>query len=567
MTSMDQLPDAARDANTSGSAVSSRGASAAGQAEPDPLLYPRPGILAGNRYRLADRIGRGASAEVWRGWDERLSRPVAVKIFRDSTEGDPSARARRSGEARLLAALSHQHLVAIYDAAGFGAEREVSWMAMEFVDGPTLRDVLAAGPLPPATVAAIGRQLADALDYVHRRGAIHRDVKPANVLLANLPGDSAEGPDAQAEPFVKLTDFGVARLLDDTHLTLEGFTIGTANYLSPEQVTGNACGPAVDVYALGLVLLESLTGKIAYPGVGAEAALVRLHRRPHIPDWLPAQWRTLLTAMTARLPTARPSLTVVRTALATLAADTSASAAELATSTRCANADSPVPSGLDDLFPTDLVPLALSADDDEAANASTAAEPVDAGPQRPSWRRRRRGALLLAAAAAVVTAVATPLAFGGSAEPTEAAAATAPSRAPGSHAGSQNAAGSHRPSSRPARLVPAADIRDMRVMHARHHRAHVVVAIQRKKRAVAPHRRHRVHVRHRVQRHRPSGKPAPHGPPPPRAAPGPHERPGPPKPAPPKPPKTKPHAKPDGKHGPHHAAPKPPPDPKKPLQR
>lgn len=559
MTSMDRPPGAARDADTS---AASAGFSATGSAETDPLLYPRPGILAGARYRLVDRIGRGASAEVWRGWDERLSRPVAIKIFRDATEGDPAGRLRRSGEARLLASLSHQHLVAIYDAAGFGSEHEVSWMAMEFVNGRTLREVIAAGPLPAPAVAVIGRQLADALDYVHRRGAIHRDVKPANVLLANHSGE--EGLGAEAEPFVKLTDFGVARLLDDTHLTLEGFTIGTANYLSPEQVTGDTCGPAVDVYALGLVLLEALTGKIAYPGVGAEAALIRLHRPPQIPEWLPAQWRSLLTAMTARVPAARPRLTAVRDALAALAADPPVG---VETADGQASATDGAQSILDDLFPTDPVPLALPEDADVAADVSDRSEAgqwVRANRRESRPRLTRRAALLTAAAAAVVAAIATPLAFGGSASPSEAAAATAPAKP--SPAGSENPARS-RPSGRSARLVPAADIRDMRVTPARRHRTHVVAQlIEPNNRASASHGRHRTQVQHRGRQHHPSRKPAPHKapvprtPPPPRNAPGPYERPAPHlrhKPASPRP-------KPRAEHGLHPYAPRPPHDPKKP---
>jgi tRNA A-37 threonylcarbamoyl transferase component Bud32 len=349
----------------------------------DPLRYPRPGAVAAGRYRLLDRVGRGASAEVWRAWDLRLARPVAVKLFRDGCDGDASSPARRSAEARLLGSLSHRHLVRVYDAfvPAKDADGDVAWIAMELVSGHTLRDLIARGPLPAELVAAIGRQLADALDYVHRCGAIHRDVKPANVLLADLP-DGAADP---GEPYVKLTDFGVARLLDDTRTTQDGFTVGTANYLSPEQVTGEACGPAVDVYALGLVLLEALTGRIAYPGVGAEAALARLRQPPYIPADVGPDWQALLAAMTARLPADRPPLTAVRDALVRMGTDSIPLPVE--------GAGSP----LDGFFSTDSLLV------------------VPAAPRsNPPRRRRYRAAVLLAAAGAAIAAASiAPLAFSG----------------------------------------------------------------------------------------------------------------------------------------------------------
>jgi serine/threonine protein kinase len=165
---------------------------------------------------------------------------------------------------------------------------------MELVEGETLADTLRRGPLPPARTAAIGSSLAAALGYVHGKGLLHRDVKPANILM---------GTDGR----VRLTDFGIARLVDAARVTSTGMMVGTASYLAPEQVAGEPVGPAADVYALGLVLLESLTGQREYAGSTVEVALARLHRAPQVPATLPAGWQALLRAMTDREPAARPT--------------------------------------------------------------------------------------------------------------------------------------------------------------------------------------------------------------------------------------------------------------------
>src|SRR5205823_4403033 len=140
----------------------------------------------------------------------------------------------------------------------------------------------------------LGAQIGNALAYVHGHGTIHRDIKPANILI-----------DREGQP--KITDFGIARLVDSARRTATGVTVGTAAYLSPEQVTGAEVGPACDVYSLGLVLLECLTGRREYPGTGAEAALARLHRPPEIPASLPRPWPGLLAAMTDSDPSRRPA--------------------------------------------------------------------------------------------------------------------------------------------------------------------------------------------------------------------------------------------------------------------
>jgi serine/threonine protein kinase len=247
-------------------------------------------------------VGRGGSAAVWAAEDEALGRRVALKLV-TSTGGDDAGRV--GDEARLLARLNHPGLVPVYDAGTDDSGRP--WVVMELVVGETLADAVRRGPLGSERVAEIGRVLAEALGYVHGEGLVHRDVKPANVLL---------GRDGR----VRLTDFGIARLVDAAKVTATGLTVGTASYLSPEQVLGAHVGPLADVYSLGLVLLECLTGRREYPGTAVEVALARLSRQPVVPATLPGGWPGLLAAMTAREPGPRPTAHEVARELATIAA-------------------------------------------------------------------------------------------------------------------------------------------------------------------------------------------------------------------------------------------------------
>ena len=240
-------------------------------------------------------------ASVYEATDVVLGRTVAVKLFRnDSLDG--SGPERQSGEIALLASLNHFALVTLFDAGTAdigGAQR--TFIVMEYVDGSDLRSRMLAEPaLEPADIARMGADLAEALHYVHAKGIIHRDIKPANVLLgaSGFPGRSMHA---------KLADFGIARLLDETRLTATGTLLGTASYLSPEQALGSGLGPATDIYSLGLVLLECVSGERAYPGTAVESAMARLQRQPRVPATLGADWATLLTAMTSREPDDRPT--------------------------------------------------------------------------------------------------------------------------------------------------------------------------------------------------------------------------------------------------------------------
>lgn len=263
-----------------------------------------PAGVLGDRYVLASLVGRGGMADVHRAHDRVLAREVAVKVLRD-TSPDPSARARFIDEARTLARLNHPGLVTLLDA---GTSGDRPYLVMELVEHSTLADLCAGTPLEPDRVAALGAQLADALAYVHEHGVVHRDVKPGNVMLT-------------ADNRCLLSDFGIAKLLGDATAghTASGFTMGTAAYLAPEQVQGVAVTPATDVYALGLVLLEALTGRRAYVGAPTEAALARLSSAPDIPSEVDGAWTSLLVRMTALEPATRPMAAEVAAELSRLA--------------------------------------------------------------------------------------------------------------------------------------------------------------------------------------------------------------------------------------------------------
>jgi serine/threonine protein kinase len=268
-----------------------------------PQSSPDTGELLDGRYRLEAEVGRGGMGVVHRANDELLGRTVAVKVFRDSADDA----ARTTSETRLLAGLNHPSLVTLFDAKV--TDHGSGYLVMEYVEGPTLRDRLASGPLSEATVAGMAAELAEALHVVHSAGVVHRDIKPSNVLLrpAHVPG---------VEFRAKLADFGIAYLIDSTRHTVPGGLVGTAAYLSPEQVLGADPVPASDVYALGLVLIEALTGERSFAQEGSAAtALARLNNDPVVPGSLGYSWKSLLTAMTAREPSHRPSsLEIVVTA-------------------------------------------------------------------------------------------------------------------------------------------------------------------------------------------------------------------------------------------------------------
>jgi serine/threonine protein kinase len=257
-------------------------------------------------------------AVVYRGTDLVLERAVAVKVFRAS--GDVTGvtgathatdATRYEYEARVLANLNSPGLVTVYDAGvdANGASR-TPFLVMEYVPGASLAEVLRDGPLAEPDVARLGWELATALAYVHRHGVVHRDVKPANILL---PGPEDGAP---ADRFdAKLADFGISHLVDGGGITTLNRRLGTVAYLSPEQVRGQGVGPPSDVYSLGLVLAECFAGAPLFPGDGVDAAAARLHRSPQLPPAVPAEWERLLRDMLDLEPARRPTAAEIAVAL------------------------------------------------------------------------------------------------------------------------------------------------------------------------------------------------------------------------------------------------------------
>ncbi|WP_240619696.1 protein kinase [Blastococcus sp. TF02-8] len=255
----------------------------------------------GNRYELHQLIAAGGMGQVWRGLDIALHRPVAVKVLRSEYTGDPTFVARFRAEAQHAAALSHPNIAAVFDygeeTAQDGSGETLAYLVMELVEGEPLSALLRReGALPTGTTLALLRQTAAALAEAHRVGMVHRDVKPGNILVR---------PDGA----VKITDFGIAWSARSVALTRTGQVIGTPQYLSPEQAEGRHASPASDVYALGLIGYECLTGHPAFDGDNAVTiALKQVQQDPEpLPGELPPGVRTLIGRALLKDPSARIS--------------------------------------------------------------------------------------------------------------------------------------------------------------------------------------------------------------------------------------------------------------------
>ncbi len=218
----------------------------------DPLV----GAVLDGRYRVDTMIATGGMSAVYRGLDLRLDRPVALKIMDSRYAGDNQFLTRFQREARAVARLKDPGLVAVYDQ---GIDGQHPFLVMELIEGGTLRELLRErGPMPPHAVAAVLRPVLGGLAVAHRAGLVHRDIKPENVLISD-DGD------------VKIADFGLVRAVAEAKITSTSVILGTAAYLSPEQVSTGDAGPRSDVYSVGILAYELLTGATPFTGDSALA--------------------------------------------------------------------------------------------------------------------------------------------------------------------------------------------------------------------------------------------------------------------------------------------------------
>ncbi len=363
----------------------------------------QPGDVLDGRYRLVERIGEGGMGAVWKASDDALGRTVAVKVFAAGTAREDDA-VRRDSEKRLLATLNHPSLVTLFDAHLEDEARP--YLVMEYIDGGTLAELISAGPISRRDAASLAADLGEGLHVVHGAGIVHRDIKPANILL--------RPPLTAGHTFrAVLADFGIAYLLDAARVTAPGTAIGTAAYISPEQVRGLAPTTASDIYSLGLVLLEALTGRSAFPHqTPVEAISVRLTTPPEIPgDW-GAGWQSLLRAMTEIDPERRPTALEVSVRGGELdRAGDDSDATRVITSggdaTRVVAATAPSVPGT---APTKLLAPPTSAATTVLPPVPPVPQPVEVGEvappaARPSAMRRPRRSVLIGASALLAAAV------------------------------------------------------------------------------------------------------------------------------------------------------------------
>jgi serine/threonine-protein kinase len=252
------------------------------------------GVLLAGRYRLGEPLGSGGAGQVWRAVDLVVERPVAVKLLRPEAAVEPEARARLRAEARNASRLSHPGVAQVYDY-GESSSPDVPFLVMELVDGPSLAGVLAGGPLDPGQTVDLIAQVCGGLHAAHAAGLVHRDIKPANLLIA-------------ADGQVKITDFGIADVAAGVPLTATGVVIGTPAYLAPERAAGGPATPASDLYSLGVVGYECLTGAPPFRGRALEVAEAHLrYQFPALPVTVPAEVGALVDALTAKDPGNRPA--------------------------------------------------------------------------------------------------------------------------------------------------------------------------------------------------------------------------------------------------------------------
>ncbi|WP_433370176.1 protein kinase domain-containing protein [Streptosporangium sp. CA-115845] len=250
--------------------------------------------LLGGRYRPLGRIASGGMGEVWRARDELLGREVAVKLLRAHVAEDPAFRRRFRSEARIAAGLSDPGIAQVFD---YAESDGVAYLVMELVPGESLAGILARdGALSPKVTLDVVHQTARALQAAHRAGVIHRDIKPGNLLVTEAG-------------VIKITDFGIARVLEAAPVTQTGVLLGTAQYVSPEQASGEPLTPATDIYSLGVVAYECLAGRAPFLAE-TQVAIALMHigePPPPLPESIPPAVRDLVMACLSKDPLRRPA--------------------------------------------------------------------------------------------------------------------------------------------------------------------------------------------------------------------------------------------------------------------
>lgn len=260
---------------------------------PDPLI----GRVVQDRYLIEALLGTGGMASVYRGRHQLIDRQVALKFLKPKQAGDATSRARFLREARAVNRVQHEHII---DVSDFGETSDgLVYMVMEYLEGRTLTSEIAQAPLALDRTCEIGLQVALALARAHQHGIVHRDVKPANILLIQRN---------DTDDFVKLLDFGLARGPDDVALTSSNLLFGTPEYMAPEQVRGSAIGAKADLYALGCVLFEMVTGRIPFEGAPTGLVYMHLYDLPPRPSQLRPDISPELERLILRLLSKSPEL-------------------------------------------------------------------------------------------------------------------------------------------------------------------------------------------------------------------------------------------------------------------
>ncbi|HET7573576.1 MAG TPA: protein kinase [Solirubrobacterales bacterium] len=371
------------------------------------------GALSG-RYETGERLGSGGMSNVYKATDRILERTVAVKILAEHLSDDERFVARFRREALAVAKLIHPNIVQVYDT-GIDAGRH--YIVMEYVEGRSGAQILQRhGAIEPGIAADVGIQACAGLDYAHRRGIIHRDVKPGNLMIVG-------GPVGGGEMTVKLTDFGIARAMEQTRITQVGSVVGTAAYLAPEQVRGEEATPATDVYALGVVIYQFLTGRLPYEGSSlAELAVRQQNEKPlppstyndEVPETLSAAVQRALEGDPGRRYASAGELaTGLRLGLA--GEDVTLPMEEGTAATRMLDGDTAPTRHLGgDTDRTEYRPASPTRRPQPAASPAARPAPAPAAAQRPPARRQRgafsrfaRFVLALVALVLVAAAVAT----------------------------------------------------------------------------------------------------------------------------------------------------------------